>query len=1853
MSRPSRLRRRGVRGTRCRLRPGLEVVESRQLLATIVVTSSGDTPQPGVTTLREAITQANAQTGLDTIAFKLDTPSPISVLTQLPAITDPVIIDGRTQGGFTGTPLIVIDGSLAPSGTSGLVESAGGTQILALGIANFSGSGLVIDGPGGDTIAGNYIGFQTVGSPPPNPGNLGGGIVINGSPGNTIGGLTTADRNVIGNNTLYGIHIQGNLATGNVVVGNYLGVGPDGTTAAPNTAGIVLDSADDTTIGGSVAGARNIISGNGGDGVTLGTGTDRTLVQGNYIGTDALGQVDVANAGDGVRLTGASNNTIGGSNAATPNVITGNQGSGISINGVGSTGNLVVNNLIGQNLAGSSAGNILDGVQINDASNNTVGGSIPSGGNPLNVIQNNGGNGVAIAGLGQPANANVVAGNLIGDTSSTPTNGNRGAGIIVTIGAANTDIGGDDASFGNVIAGNAQSGIVLSDSSVTGTRIRANYVGGFTTTGNTGDGIQIFSSTGTTIGGTTAGERNIISANTGAGIFTDDASGTVIIGNIIGLADDGNTPRGNVGTGIFLSGGANNTVGGTAANAGNVISSNGDDGVTLGSGATGTLIQGNRIGTNAAGSDDRGNAGRGVAILGSPNNTVGGGTLAARNVITGNAGDGVFISVAGAIGNLVAGNLIGLGLSGASAGNTGSGVSVVGVGSNTIGGLTTGAGLAPGNVITNNGRTPQAPGIIIKGDASDPANSNVVQGNAIGLSADGLTPIGNGGAGIEIDGVTANTLIGSDSSVAFGGNRIVSNLRGIVLNGGQVTGTQILGNLIGAAAAGETGFGNAQGGVVIISAESTVVGGVLPSAGNVISGNGVQGVLLSSNASGNVLLGNKIGVSADGTTPLGNNGVGVRIEDGSNTNTVGGFSPSAGNIIAGNAAAGVALPNSDTNNPVANAIVGNSIYANGGLGIDLGPTGVTPNDDKDPDPGPNLLQNFPVITDAVYFDGKLRVRGFLNSIPNQTYLLQFFADAGDPSGNGEGQYLIGSGDTQITTDPDTGTASFDVTFNTPLPLAMNLTATASRRLGSFAFETGEFSAFVPIEVASFVVTNTNDAGRGSLRQAILFANAVPGPQTITFAIPTTGPCSVIRPLTPLPDIFDSALVDARTQPGYAGTPVVELDGSALNPLQPGSGLSILADASGVFGLAIHSFPLMGISVVDAGSIVIQANYIGLDCSGQAAPGNRGGGIRFIVSSNNLIGGQTDAERNVISGNGELGGIVLAGFSQGSKISNNRIGTSADGRVALGNSVGIRIIAASRNFIGPATGLGSDSNLISGNTIGVLLTNGASENLILGNLIGTGPDGDGAVPNTEDGVALEDSPGNTVGAAGVLRANVIAGNGLSGVRVTGTGSKGNLIAGNFIGLGLSGTRVISNGSDGVFIDGAPGNVVGGSTANLNVIAGNNSVNVQVYGRTAEGNLISNNLIGLDLAGNIALPARGRTQVGVFVNDAPSTTVSENVVGGNEVGIELYNPGAAGNVVQGNRVGTDVTGTARRPNGTGVFVFNAPGNLLSGNLSSGNEDFGVRLTGSAASGNRVQANAIGTDVTGRTALGNDQDGLFIQAPGTAVVQNVVSGNGSVGIQLFGPQATGNVLLNNAVGTDITGSTPLGNRRDGVYLNEAPGNTLIGNVVSANGSVGVQVFGDSSAGNVLQGNRIGTNAGGSVVAGFGNLYGVFINTLAPFTLASDNIIRGNQQANIVRSPELLPPGVTEVRLVTRESQITAVVVSYSSPMDVASVQNVNNYRLLRVARPRSPLGQPIPVASATYDPASRSVTLVPGASMLTNQTFRLTVVGRPPSGVRDTHGRFLSGNATGRSGSDFVIVLGAGTSSRPIRARRASGR
>jgi len=429
-----------------RLRPRLEVMEDRTLLSTFVVSNTGDI---GPGSLRQAILDSNNAAGAtNTIDFDISGTGVQTIvpLSSLPAISNPLLIDGTSEPGYGRTPLISLSGSLAGTG-DGLTITAAGVTVRGLDINNFNGgAGIHITGTSatGDWIYGNFLGTDPTGT---QAGPNYAGVEIDAGAANNLIGTNgdgvndAAERNLISGNLFAGIWVNGKGTDGNAVAGDFIGASVTGDVALDNGTAPAYDSYGDITGGGIVieggahgnrigtdggsvddAGERNIIAGSGNDGIDIvGAGTDANIVAGNFIGTDVTGTHALGIPYDGVLLAaGASFNWIGvnpiGGTAVGDegNVISGTGYDGVQIY-FDSGDNGVAGDKIGTDATGAVAlGNSKDGVEIVLSSGNTIGGTTAAAGN---IIANNGSGVVVgdyaadVSSIGNQVTANRIFGN--------------------------------------------------------------------------------------------------------------------------------------------------------------------------------------------------------------------------------------------------------------------------------------------------------------------------------------------------------------------------------------------------------------------------------------------------------------------------------------------------------------------------------------------------------------------------------------------------------------------------------------------------------------------------------------------------------------------------------------------------------------------------------------------------------------------------------------------------------------------------------------------------------------------------------------------------------------------------------------------------------------------------------------------------------------------------------------------------------------------------------------------------------------------------------------------------------------------------------------------------------------------------------------------------------------------------------------------------------------------------------------------------------------------------------------------------------------------------------------------------
>ena len=596
---------------------------------------------------------------------------------------------------------------------------------------------------------------------------------------------------------------------------------------------------------------------------------------------------------------------------------------------------------------------------------------------------------------------------------------------------------------------------------------------------------------------------------------------------------------------------------------------------------------------------------------------------------------------------------------------------------NTIGGA------GAGNLISGNEFT----GISLDGGGND------IFGNTIGLDAAGTSALGNCLAGIRV--------FGSDNQIGSGaagtGNVISGNqpcslggFRSQLTLGAGAAGNTIQGNRIGTNAAGTATIPAVAGGILISGAADNLVGGSLPGEPNVIATSSTNVAIVDepdSPASDNRVVGNYIGTNADGTD-FGVAGAGVVIQ--ASGTSVGGTGGNDGNVIAHTGSVGV-----DVLAGEGNSILGNSIFDNDLLGIDLEDDGVTDNDEGDTDDGANGLQNFPTLTSAV-LGSQLAVQGDFASAPSTEYTVELFRqDACDDNdtGYGEGEERVGT--FAFTTGTD-GTTSFGGSFDQDVAVGDALTATATDPDGN----TSEFSACLTVTAGAdetqFTVNSASDPGDGTcneeqctLREAIAAANADPGVETIRFAIGTGA--ALISPASALPIVTEPVVLDATTQPGYDGAPLIRVNGTSAGANTPA--FEITAGDTTVRGFVLTGFTWDGVKMHERGGNTVEDNYIGIYWNGEgfSVAGNGTYGVLAdFDSEENLI------RRNVIGGNGFGAGGPYSGIgiwhdSNENQVEDNDVGTAPNGQ-AVANAIGVIVSESSdtllrANTIANSTGAG--------------------------------------------------------------------------------------------------------------------------------------------------------------------------------------------------------------------------------------------------------------------------------------------------------------------------------------------------------------------------------------------------------------------------------------------------------------------------------------------------------------------------------------------------------------------------------------
>lgn len=579
--------------------------------------------------------------------------------------------------------------------------------------------------------------------------------------------------------------------------------------------------------------------------------------------------------------------------------------------------------------------------------------------------------------------------------------------------------------------------------------------------------------------------------------------------------------------------------------------------------------------------------------------------------------------------------------------------------------------------------------------------------------------------------------------------------------------------------------------------------------------------------------------------------------------------------------------------------------------------------------------------------------------------------------------------------------------------------------------------FTP-HAATFTVTNTNDSGAGSLRQALTDAtNGYTGNHTINFNIPTTDAgydanagTFTIHLLSELPYILvgGNITIDATTQTANVGN---------TNPAGPEI-------------------------VLDGGDMSL------MSCFRVASAGNTIKGF--------CIGGFQYA-------------ILLFG-ANGGTISDCYLGTAADGVTPFPNQYGIGLSGGTYGTfnLGYARNVTICNNVISGNTAAgiVLEGNGTRNNVITGNRVGTSAAGDLPVSNHYGIIVMTNANGNRIGGTTSAERNIISANTEIGIYIESSDS--NIVCGNYIGVDATGTfgftdaAVSALQANGVEINtNGKFNRIGGNTAGeRNVISGNRVYGCIYYGNCSQ-NSICGNYIGTDAAGENAVP----NATGICVDGSSNHNVMENnlLSGNRSYGLFIVTRGTDGNIFRGNLVGTNADGTRAIPNDVGLMLAaDARNNLIGGdsesdrNIFSGNTYAGIEVTDNGTINNRIANNYIGVDITGNQRLPNG-NGIIVSAlvKHLDIDGNIISGNDGYGVVIT-DHADSNILRNNKIGMGVDTSYVLGNFDAGVVISGGATHNRIGgegegNIIFKN-TVGIALQDDATKYNTFSQNSIFEN-------------------------------------------------------------------------------------------------------------------------------------------------------------------------------------
>ena len=902
-------------------------------------------------------------------------------------------------------------------------------------------------------------------------------------------------------------------------------------------------------------------------------------------------------------------------------------------------------------------------------------------------------------------------------------------------------------------------------------------------------------------------------------------------------------------------------------------------------------------------------------------------------------------------------------------------------------------------------------------------------------------------------------------------------------------------------------------------------------------------------------------------------------------------------------------------------------------------------------------------------------------------------------------------------------------------------------------------------LATFTVTNVSDSGAGSFRQAILDANGGSGINTIAFNIPGSGVHS-IAPASPLPTVSNPAIIDATTQPGYAGTPLVELNGANIfapgvvppTPLGGVDGLLLGGGSSTVKGLTIDRFTGDGIHLTRDGN-TISANFIGTDPTGTQALGNGADGVA-VFSRNNVIGGPNAGDRNVISANSGRGIFLGASSTQptGNVVERDLIGTDATGTLDLGNALAGIDVESSSNVIGGT--LSTSQNIIAFNGgAGVQVgsyrfVSNVTRDRIVGNSIfgnvGLGIDLGG------DGVTFNQPGGSTFGPNDLQNypALTSAYSASGGTKVEGSlnSSPNSPFTVEFFanpqpdpsGYGQGRTPIGAQ----TFMTDSTGRVDITSTLAASVPPGQfiSATATDASGNTSE------------FARSLAVTATAQADLSVSALD-PNPTAQAGVAHTYYFTVQNKGPSQATNVLfadvlpQGATflAGNSSQGILSPPsNGTvDVSIGDLPGGAsatisltysiasagFASNRASVTADqldpttandqvaqnfqvspappvnlnlVGVATPSPVQAGDPLMYTFIVTNYSGNPSSGvvftdplptgvafdsaQSSQGVVTQADGVVTADlGMIPGGANATVTVVVRPSTARLLANFA---RVKGNEPDPNAVDnsvnvGAYVLPAPAIDL---AVAVTAAPEPAMVGHVFTYAVLVANAGTTSASGVTLTDLlpdaasivsikpsqgtytlsGNVLTVKLGSIAPGALTEVTIVLTpgapgaivDQASVTADQPEFniannfdthttgvladaLPPAVVDQKLTVSGKKISSVVLTFNRALDPTSASQVANYQILDLGSNGSltASGPPVAIASASYNPATRSVTLAIRQGLSVGRFYKIVVNGPGAPGLVDSAGNVLDGERNGLQNSIYESLIGRGTKARPI--------